>query len=91
MPNIKSAEKRLRSTPKRRLRNRIRKSRVKTFEAKLNALLAEKNREGAELALRQCFAELDKAAKVGTIHSNMADRKKSRLVKRFGKLAAQPA
>ncbi len=34
------------------------------------------------LALSKCFSELDKAAKVGVIHKNKADRKKSRLVAR---------
>ena len=33
-------------------------------------------------ALSKCFSELDKAAKVGVIHDNKADRKKSRLVAR---------
>lgn len=35
-----------------------------------------------ELALGKCFSELDKAAKVGVIHKNKADRKKSRLTLR---------
>ena len=35
-----------------------------------------------DLALSKCFSELDKAAKVGVIHQNKADRKKSRLVAR---------
>ena len=34
------------------------------------------------LALSKCFSELDKAAKVGVIHKNKADRKKSRLTAR---------
>lgn len=37
-------------------------------------------------ALSKCFSELDKAAKVGVIHSNKADRKKSRLVARVATL-----
>ena len=36
-------------------------------------------KEAVALALSKCFSELDKAAKVGVIHKNKADRKKSRL------------
>ena len=39
-------------------------------------------KEAVELTLSKCFSELDKAAKVGVIHKNKADRKKSRLAAR---------
>ena len=39
-------------------------------------------KEAVDLALSKCFSELDKAAKVGVIHKNKADRKKSRLFAR---------
>lgn len=39
-------------------------------------------KEAVAIALAKCFSELDKAAKVGVIHSNKADRKKSRLSQR---------
>ena len=108
MPNIDSAAKRLRQNVKRQMFNRMRKSRVKTAEANLTYILANRENESAvseflskcfpkelkaaqdagkslagkeavDLALSKCFSELDKAAKVGVIHKNKADRKKSRL------------
>lgn len=38
--------------------------------------------DAISLALSKCFSELDKAAKVGVIHKNKADRKKARLAAR---------
>ena len=87
MPNTKSAKKNLRSDIERRLRNRIRKSRVRTCEAVLGAKVASGEVEGAKAALSACFSELDKAAKVGTIHKNTADRKKQRLTARVTAMA----
>ena len=37
------------------------------------------SKEAVALALSKCFSELDKAVKVGVIHKNKANRKKSRL------------
>ena len=87
MPTTNSAKKRLRSSLGRRTLNRARKSRVKTSEARLNETIEGGNREQAVAALRQCFSDLDKAAKKGTIHPNKADRKKSRLAARVAQLA----
>lgn len=57
---------------------------AKFFPAQVKAAKeAGKDLDGkavVELALSKCFSELDKAAKVGVIHPNKADRKKSRLV-----------
>ena len=39
-------------------------------------------KEAVALALSKCFSELDKAVKVGVIHKNKANRKKSRLTVR---------
>ncbi len=85
MPITKSAKKRLRSSLKRRLLNRARKSRLKTSEARLNESLKAGQREQIQAALSRCFSELDKAAKKGTIHPNKASRKKSRLAARAAK------
>ena len=87
MPTTKSAKKRLRSSLGRRTLNRASKSRVKTSEARLNETIETGNRKQATVALRQCFSDLDKAAKKGTIHANKADRKKSRLAARVSLLA----
>ena len=87
MPTTNSAKKRLRSSLKRRTLNRARKSRIKTDEARLTEIIAAGKKEEAAAALRQCFADLDKAAKLGTIHANKANRKKSRLAARVARLA----
>ncbi len=79
MPTTRSAAKRLRSSAKRKLRNQIRRSVVRTTEKKYLVLIEEKNVEGAAAALKKCFSSLDKAAKGQHIHRNKADRKKSRL------------
>lgn len=84
MPNTKSAVKRLKTNAKCRLRNRIRKSRIHTFEKKLDASIAEGDASAAATALSACFTELDKAAKHGAIHRNKANRKKQRLTARLG-------
>lgn len=87
MPNIKSAAKRLRSNVKKRLVNRMRKSRIHTSEINLNEEISSGSKDKAAALLSKCFSELDKAAKIGTIHSNKADRKKQRLAARVAKMA----
>lgn len=89
MPNIKSAGKRLRSDAKKRTQNKGRKASIKFVQKSLAASLA--GEEGAAKpaeALSKCFAQLDKAAKVGAIHKNKANRKKSRLLARVRKQQA---
>ena len=83
MPNTKSAAKHLRSNPKRQLRNQIRESIIRTSEKSFLAKIEANDLEGAKAALKTCFSTLDKAAKLGTIHSNRADRKKGRLQARL--------
>lgn len=85
MPTTKSAAKRLRQSVKLRLRNRSRKSLIKTTEKKFLEKVDAKDVAGATAALTQCFSEFDRAAKLGAIHRNKADRKKQRLA---AKLAA---
>jgi small subunit ribosomal protein S20 len=87
MPNTPSAKKRLRSDVRRRFINRAHKSRVKTSEQRLPTAIEAADADAAKAALVVCFAELDRAAKHGTIHKNKADRKKQRLSLRVNKLA----
>ncbi len=74
LPNIKAAEKWVRQSDKRELRNRDMKTRLKTLfkKAKLSGDAA--TAPGVE-------SQLDKAAQKGIIHPNKAARKKSRLAK----------
>jgi len=85
MPNSRTAAKRLRSDAKRTLRNKIRKSQMKTQRKIYDTKVAENDVEGAQAALSKCFSVLDKAAKAGTIHKNKANRLKGRLAARLPK------
>lgn len=79
MPTTDSARKHLRSDLKRRMRNQMRKSRIKTGRKQLLDKVAQRDLAGAEEVLRKVFSELDRAAKAGTIHKNTASRGKRRL------------
>ncbi len=81
MPNNAAAEKRMRQEKKRRLRNRMVKSTVRTQITK--ARLAIANRDDAQEEVRIAVSELDRAAKKGVIHHNNAARRKSRLMKQL--------
>jgi small subunit ribosomal protein S20 len=86
MPNTKSAERRMRNSARKQSQNKSVKSRLKTLEARYSEAL-KKDRAEAEKALRVIVSALDKAAKVGAIHSGAADRKKSRLSTQLNRLA----
>lgn len=89
MPNIKSAEKRVRITARRSLRNISIKSALRTTIKKFETALVQSDVEQARLALKIANRALDKAATKGVIHRNAADRKKSRLTRRFNSAASQ--
>jgi small subunit ribosomal protein S20 len=74
MANSKSAAKRARQTPQRTLRNRSVLSRLRSL-AKGSATNAQAEDH------RALISALDKAAKRGVIHRNVANRRKARLNK----------
>lgn len=82
MPNIKSAEKRVRVSATKRANNVAHKSAlrsaIKRFEVAVSA-----NDENASVYLTKAVKALDKAASKGVIHKNAAARKKSRLTKKL--------
>lgn len=79
MPNIKSAEKRVRTSEKRRARNQSVKSSLRTS---LKKVVAAGAGAPAAAAFQAAESALDKAAAKGVIHPNKAARTKSRLAKR---------
>ena len=81
MPNIKSQEKRARQNIKRRAKNKLLKSRIKTDEKKLIESVKKKNKKEAESDLNILFKDLDDAAKKGAVHKNFSSNKKSRASK----------
>ncbi|MBQ8082391.1 MAG: 30S ribosomal protein S20 [Clostridia bacterium] len=80
MPNIKSAEKRVKVSKKKNLRNRMIKSGVKTAVKKYVATLGT---EEANVQLSAATSAIDKAAAKGVIHKNAANRRKARLAKKL--------
>jgi small subunit ribosomal protein S20 len=86
MPNTKSAERRMRSSARKRTHNRMIKSRLHSLERHYLSLITAGKREEAATTLRAVSSAFDKAAKTGVLHKATADRKKSRLSLRFNKL-----
>ncbi len=81
MANIKSAEKRIKQTAKRQLRNRSVRTRLRTAVKEFR----EKDASGRTENLPATYAEIDRAWKRGAIHKNAAARYKSRLAKASAK------
>lgn len=87
MPNIKSAMKRVKIARERTLKNVSARSALRTAIKRFEEALASANIDNARLALGKAIRALDKAAAKGLIHKNMAARKKSRITKKFNKVA----
>jgi len=83
LPNIKQQAKRMRQSEKRRLRNKSRKSEIKTYIKKFHDALQSGDRGDSEAYLQKAVKALDKAASDGIIHKNNAANKKSRLMRKF--------
>ena len=79
MANTKSAIKRMRQTERRRVRNRMIRSKVRTAVKVARAADAGTSRA----AILEAIRELDKAVSKGVIHRNTAARKKSTLARRL--------
>lgn len=81
MPNIKSAEKRVKTSQARQARNKAARSLYKTNLKKFDAAVAGGNREEADSAYKVAVKTVDHSATKGIIHKNKAARKKSQLAK----------
>ncbi|HYF65663.1 MAG TPA: 30S ribosomal protein S20 [Herpetosiphonaceae bacterium] len=82
MANTKSARKRIRTNERRRVRNVMVRSELKTLVKKSVQATAGKA-ENSQESLAAALKSLDQAAAKGIIHKNQAARRKSRLVRRF--------
>lgn len=89
MPNIKSAEKRVRIIEKKTLENKAVKTKVRTFIKKFKACIENKEIENAEKAYIEVVSVMDKAVSDGVIHKNSANRKKARFAKLLDELKSQ--
>ncbi len=86
MAHHASAKKRIRTSEKRRLRNKATLSRVKT---EMKKVLSAVKAEDAEKNLKTAVSVIDKAVSKGRLHKNTAARKKARLTKFVNSLAAK--
>jgi small subunit ribosomal protein S20 len=78
MANIKSAQKRIRQTARRRARNQGATAHLRSSIKKYRAA----DPAGKAKALPSTYSEIDKALKRGIIHKNAAARYKSRLARK---------
>lgn len=76
----------MRNSARKRLHNRSIQSRLRSLEKDYLKLVTAGKKEDASKALVGLTSAFDKAAKVGVVHRGTADRKKSRLALRFGKM-----
>ena len=86
MPNIKSAIKRVKVNEKKRLRNRMVKSAMRTTVNKYENAVAAGSADAALLS--QTASAIDQAVAKGVVSKNAANRKKARMAKRLAKAEA---
>jgi small subunit ribosomal protein S20 len=83
MPNTRSAAKRLRQNEKQRLRNKSRKTELKTLTKQLDRAIHDKDVGGAQTLYQRYTKRLDQAASNNVLHGNTASRRKSVMAKRL--------
>ena len=91
MPNTESAKKQMRSSERKRLRNKSARSLCKTNITKAEKLLFSGELEAAQEAVLTAISSLDKAAEKGILHPNNTARRKSRLMKKLNEAQALAA
>lgn len=79
MPNTNAAKKSLRQNKKKREKNLKRKKTLKDTIKKFERMIESGKIDEAENFLPEVYKTIDKMAKVGLIHQNKADRKKSQV------------
>jgi small subunit ribosomal protein S20 len=88
MANHKSALKRIRTSERRRLRNRLVITSTRTAIKKARVATAGTDANSAKDAVVAAIRALDKAGSKGILHKNNIARRKSRLMKRLNELNA---
>lgn len=79
MPNLKSAERRMRSNERKRLHNRSVLSKLRHLEKEFRTIVGAGKKDEAAKLLPGVHSAYDKAVKVGVVKRPAANRKKSRL------------
>ena len=87
MPNIKSAQKRVKVIEKKTAINTARKTALKTAIKKFEAAVTAGNKAEAEELFKDAVKKLDQAVAHNIVHKNKAARKKSQLAIKLAKLA----
>ncbi len=87
MPNNASTKKRLRQDVQRNLRNRMKKSEIRTLTKKILAAVETGNADDAQQMARVVQSKLDRAAKSGTMHANTVGRRKALIHRHLAKLS----
>ena len=86
-----SVLKRIRQTERRTAVNRANRSRLRTEIKKLRKALDEGKAEEAQTLLRPTLRTIDRMIQKGVLHSNTADRYKSRLSRGYNALLKKRA
>jgi small subunit ribosomal protein S20 len=79
MANTRSAAKQARAALRRRSRNRVQISTVRSSEKKIRSLAKAGNIAEATKLLSSFQSQIDRAAKKGVVHKNTASRHKQRV------------
>ena len=87
MANIKSAKKRIKVIETKTLRNKMIKSKIKTYVKNVEAAIEAGDKAVATEKLNAAIAEISKATSKGIFHKNNAARKVSNLTKAVNKMA----
>jgi small subunit ribosomal protein S20 len=87
LANIKSAIKRIRSSARKRSRNKPVRSAIKTYVKVAQHSITTGADDSPEAVVRAISA-LDKAANKGIIHKNQAARRKSRLMAKLNRASS---
>ena len=87
MAHTKQAKKRIRTDARRALRNKMKRSAMKTYMKRVLAAVESGDRELAEKELKHAQKMIDKAAKTRVIHPNNAARKVALLAGRIARMS----
>jgi small subunit ribosomal protein S20 len=91
MANTRSASKRKRQTEQRTVLNKSVLTGLKGQQKRLTTAIASGDKSKAQVELNILASRLDKAAKRGIVHQNLANRRKSRAAKGVGAVGASKA
>lgn len=91
MANIKSAIKRIKQSEKRRVNNKLHRTRARTYIKYARKAIQTGNLDEARTATEEAIRYLDRAAQHGVIHPNNVARRKSRLMRHLNSLQSEAA